>query len=89
MTHKLTNFFAVATVFAGIAAASVVFAEEGAPSSGRTPGHGHEMMNMMGQMSPDHTRQMTRMIDNCNRMMEGVQDQRTEPNRGKSSTDDR
>jgi len=27
------------------------------------------MMNMMGQMSPDHMKQMTAMIDNCNRMM--------------------
>ena len=47
------------------------------------------MMNMMGQMSRDRMQKMTRMIDNCNRMMEGVQDQRTEPDRGKSSTDDR
>jgi hypothetical protein len=88
MTHKLTKTFAVGTIFAGIGVASVVLAEEGAPSL-RTPGQGHEMMNMMGQMSPDHMQQMTRMIANCNRMMEGVQDQRTEPNKGKSSTDDR
>jgi periplasmic protein CpxP/Spy len=89
MTHKLTKLFAVATVFAGIAAASVVLAEEGALSSGRTPGQGNGMMNMMGRMSPDHMQQMTRMIDNCNRMMEGAQEQRTEPDRGNSSTDDR
>ena len=35
MTHKLTKIFAVATIFAGIAAASVVLAEEGAPPVGR------------------------------------------------------
>jgi periplasmic protein CpxP/Spy len=88
MTHKLTKIFAVGTIFAGIGAASVALAEEGAPSR-RTPGQGHGMTNMMEQMSPDHMQQITRMIDNCNRMMEGVQDQRTEPNKGKSSTDDR
>ena len=27
------------------------------------------MMGMMGQMSPDHMKTMTAMIDNCNRMM--------------------
>jgi hypothetical protein len=33
----------------------------------------HEgMMGMMGQMSPDLMKQMTRMVDNCNRMMEGA-----------------
>jgi hypothetical protein len=30
------------------------------------------MMNMMGQTSPDHMKQMTAMIDNCNRMMESM-----------------
>ena len=30
------------------------------------------MMNMMGQMTPDQMRQMTRMVDNCNRMMESM-----------------
>jgi hypothetical protein len=30
------------------------------------------MMNMMGQMDPDHMRQMSRMIENCNRMMESM-----------------
>jgi hypothetical protein len=30
------------------------------------------MMNMMGQMSNDHMKQMTAMIDNRNRMMESM-----------------
>ena len=30
------------------------------------------MMNMMGQMSPDHMKQMTAMIGSCNRMMESM-----------------
>ena len=30
------------------------------------------MMNMMGQMSPDHMKQMTAMIDSSNRMMESM-----------------
>jgi len=30
------------------------------------------MMNMMEQMSPDHMKQMTAMIDSCNRMMESM-----------------
>jgi hypothetical protein len=29
-------------------------------------------MNMMGQMSPGHMKQMTAMIDSCNRMMESM-----------------
>jgi hypothetical protein len=27
---------------------------------------------MMGQMSAEHMKQMTRMVDNCNRMMESM-----------------
>jgi hypothetical protein len=38
---------------------------------GRSGDHGG-MMNMMGQTSPDHMKQMTAMIDNCNRMMESA-----------------
>ena len=90
MTHKLTKVFAAATVFTGIAAASVVFGQESTSSSSlgsRSQDRG--MMNMVGQMSPDHMQQVTRMIYNCNRIMEGVKDQRTGPNRGQSSTEDR
>jgi hypothetical protein len=36
------------------------------------------MMNLMGQMSPDHMKQMTSMIDNCNRMMESMSKSPTE-----------
>jgi hypothetical protein len=37
------------------------------------------MMNMMGQMSPDHMKQMSRMVDNCNRMMESMNNAPTGP----------
>lgn len=30
------------------------------------------MMNMMGRMSPEQMSQMVRMMENCNRMMEGM-----------------
>ena len=38
-----------------------------------------QMINMMGQMSPDHMKQMTRMVDNCNRMMESMNNPPTAP----------
>jgi hypothetical protein len=37
------------------------------------------MMNMMGQMSADQMKQMTRMVDNCNRMMESMSNAPTGP----------
>ena len=77
MTRKLTTFLAAAAILGGLATATTVFAEESRPSS-QPPGaqgmigdHGG-MMNMMGQMTPDQMRQMTRMVDNCNRMMESM-----------------
>jgi hypothetical protein len=33
----------------------------------------------MGQVSPDHVKQMTRMVDNCNRMRESVGNAPTGP----------
>jgi hypothetical protein len=77
MTRKLTALFAAAAIIGGLVAPTTVFAQEAQPPSQppRTQGmmgdHG-EMMNMMGQMSPDHMKQMTAMIDNCNRMMESM-----------------
>ena len=76
MAHKLTTLFAAAAVLGGIAAATTVFAEETIPSpqtEGTMRDH-NGMMNMMGQMSPDHMTQMTRMVDNCNRMLESMSD---------------
>jgi len=37
------------------------------------------MMNMMGQMSTDQMKQMTRMVDNCNRMMKSMSNAPAEP----------
>jgi hypothetical protein len=73
MTLKLTAFFAAIAILGGLAA-TPLFAQDNTPSTptpeahGTMGGHG----GMTGQMSPDHMKQMTRMIDNCNRMMEGT-----------------
>jgi hypothetical protein len=77
MTGKLTTLFAAAAVIGGLTAATALYAQEAQPPSQppRTQGMMGDhagMMNMMGQMSPDHMKRMTAMIDNCNRMMESV-----------------
>ena len=75
MTGKLTTLFAAAAIIGALPAATALYAQEAQPPSEppRTQGMMGDhagMMNMMGQMSPDHMKQMTAMIDNCNRMME-------------------
>ena len=77
MTGKLTTLFAVAAIIGGLTAAPALYAQEAQPPSEppRTQGMMGDhagIMNMMGQMSPDHMKQMTAMIDNCNRMMESM-----------------
>jgi hypothetical protein len=77
MTGKLTTLFAAAAVIGGLTAATALYAQEAQPPSQppRTQGMMGDhagMMNMMGQMSADHMKRMTAMIDNCNRMMESV-----------------
>jgi hypothetical protein len=82
MTRKLARIFAATAVFATLAAATTALAQNGTPQNGtpspQSPGTmpmaGAQggMMNMMGQMDPDHMRQMSRMIQNCNRMMESM-----------------
>ena len=77
MTGKLTTLFAAAAIIGGLTAATALYAQEAQPPSEppRTQGMMGDhagMMNMMGQMSPDHMKQMTAMIDNCNRMMKSV-----------------
>jgi hypothetical protein len=76
MTRKPIALFAAAAVIGGLVAPTTVFAREPQPPSQppRTQGMmgDHGGMNMMGQMSPDHMKQMTAMIDNCNRMMESM-----------------
>ena len=74
MTGKLTTLFAAAAIIGGLTAATALYAQEAEPPSQppRTQGMMGDhagMMNMMGQTSPDHMKQMTAMIDNCNRMM--------------------
>ena len=74
MTGKLTTLFAAAAIIGGLTAATAPYAQEAKTPSqppstqGMMDDHAG-MMNMMGQMSPDHMKQMTAMIDNCNRMM--------------------
>jgi len=71
MTRKLTTFFAATAILTGLGTATAVLAEETTPS----PMQGTSMMGghgMMRQLNPDHMKQMTRMIDNCNRMMESM-----------------
>jgi hypothetical protein len=77
MISKLTTLFAAATIIGGLTNAKAPYAQEAQPPSQppRTQsmmGDQAGMMNMMGQMSPEHMKQMMAMIDNCNRMMESM-----------------
>jgi hypothetical protein len=74
MTRKLIRPFAAAAILGSFFAATTVSAEETTSPSQLPPtqhktGKHSGMMNMMGQMSGDHMRQMTEMINNCNRLM--------------------
>jgi hypothetical protein len=86
MTRKLTTLLATATVFGGVAAATTVFGEI-APSL-HSPGTEGATGGMMGQVSPDHMKQMIRMVDNCNRMMESVGNAPTGPDKERAPTPD-
>jgi hypothetical protein len=74
MTRKLVTPFAAAAILSSVVAATMAFAQESTPPS-QSPQAQHNMgdhggmMSMMGQMSPDHMKQMTEMIERCNRMM--------------------
>ena len=86
MTRKQTSIFAAAAVFGTLAAATTAFAQSGTPSPqspGTMPMAGDQggMMNMMGQMDPNHMKQMSRMIENCNRMMESMMTAPEKPNK--------
>ena len=87
MTRKLTMLFAAAAVLGAVAAATTVFAEETTtappqpPQTEGTMSDHNGMMNMMGQMGPDHMKQITRMVDNCNRMMESMNNAPAGPDR--------
>ncbi len=88
MSRKHTAFFAATVLVGGFLAAQGAFAQQGTttPPSGSAPqvqpgqgqsGQGQSgqgmmgsgMMGMMGQMDPA---QMNRMMENCNKMMEGM-----------------
>ncbi len=83
MSRKHTAFFAATVLVGGFLAAQGAFAQQGTttPHSGSAPqaqpGQGQSgqgmmgggMMGMMGQMDPA---QMNRMMENCNKMMEGM-----------------
>ncbi|TXL80384.1 hypothetical protein FHP25_04960 [Vineibacter terrae] len=72
MIRRQTALFATATLLGGLAAVTAALAQAPAPAS--PPPQGQEMMKghdgMMGRMDPDHMKQMARMMENCNRMME-------------------
>ena len=85
MTPKLTTFFSTIAILGGLAL-TTAFAQENTPSTQTPPANGTMgrhggMMEMMGQMSPDQTKQMTNMADNCNRMMEGMNHAPTGPDK--------
>ena len=77
MIPKLTMLFAAVAILGGLAATTVL-AQENTPPAQPPQAHGMVgehggMMGMMGQMmSPDHMKQMARMLENCNRMMEAM-----------------
>jgi hypothetical protein len=86
MTRKLTRIFATTAVFGALATATTAFAQGGMPSPqspGTMPMAGGQggMMDMMGQMNPDQMKQMTRMVENCNRMMESMMTAPEKPNK--------
>jgi hypothetical protein len=77
MTGKLTRLFAAAAIIGGLTAATALYAQEAQapsqpPGTQGMMGDHAGMMNMMGQMSPDHMKQMTAMMENCNSMMESM-----------------
>jgi Spy/CpxP family protein refolding chaperone len=81
MIRKLTTLAAAAAILAGLGAATPLLAAETAPSSPSAPAPGTGMMGghdgmhmnaMMGPMSPEHIKQMTRMMDECSRMMQSA-----------------
>jgi hypothetical protein len=89
MTPKLTTLFVATAILAGLGSATVVLAEEmpssSPPGTGIMRGQGG-MMGMIGHMSGDHMKQMVRMIESCNRMIEGRT--ASPPANGKASPED-
>ena len=82
MTRKLTTLFAASAILAGLGTTTAALAE-GTANPSQPPQHSTGMMGehrtTMGQMDPDHMKQMTRMADNCNRMMESMNNMPMQP----------
>jgi hypothetical protein len=79
MTRGLTTLFATAAILGGLATASLALAEEGTPAQQEPSGKG--MMGGHGGMpvNSDQMPQMSEMMSNCNRMMEGMNGAPTGP----------
>lgn len=80
MTRKPTALLATVVILGGLTAATAVLAQAPAPSS--PPPQGQDMMKghggmMTGPMDPDQMKQMTRMMENCNRMMERMSEDKS------------
>jgi hypothetical protein len=77
MIRKPTILLTAGAILIGLAAGTTAFAQNSTPSSpptqtqGMTGNHGG-MMEMMGQTTSDQMKQMARMVENCNRMMEST-----------------
>ena len=77
--NKMKGVIAMAGMVGGLALASVpAFAQTAAPATPTTPSGGGMMMHGMpnGQaampMNPEMMQKMSRMMDNCNHMMESM-----------------
>jgi hypothetical protein len=68
MTRKLSMLVAI-TALGALGLSAAVRADESAPAPRGTMRDESGMMGMMTQMTPDQVKQMTGMVDTCNRMM--------------------
>lgn len=89
MNRNSNRLILATAALGGLIAATAAFADTNTPSApqatqGMMGDHGGSM-NMMGGMSGDHMAQMSRMIDNCNRMMESA----SNPSRSDKAPDTR
>ncbi len=78
MRKSLKALIVASALAAGVAVAPAVSAHESQRPQGPTMGHGgmmdhHAMMNMMG-----HMRQMSQMVETCNKMMQDALEKRDE-----------
>jgi len=85
MIRRSTSLFATVVILGGFTAATAALAQAPAPSSPQPQGQGmmkgHGGM-MMSPMDPDHMKQMARMMENCNRMMERMSEDKSSPPNG-------